>query len=109
MSDWWGTYSTTDATIAGLDLEMPGPPRFRGELLKFNVRTDKVSQHVLDERVRAVLNLVKRCAKAGIKEGQEEGNLNTPETAALLRKIAVEGTVLCKNDGALPLAKDKTV
>jgi len=109
MSDWWGTYSTTEATNAGLDIEMPGPPRFRGELLTFNVNTDKVLGHVLDERVRKVLELVKRCAKAGI-EGGEEGGIDTPETAALLRKISNEGVVLCKNvDGALPLAKDKKV
>ncbi|KAK0653001.1 family 3 glycoside hydrolase [Cercophora newfieldiana] len=108
MSDWWGTYSTTEAVNAGLDLEMPGPPRFRGELLGFNVNTDKVLGHVLDERVRKVLNLVKRCAKAGIVEGAEEGGLDTPETAEMLRKVAVEGVVLCKNeDGALPLKKDK--
>jgi beta-glucosidase len=37
MSDWFGTYSTTDAVKAGLDLEMPGPPKFRGDALKFNV------------------------------------------------------------------------
>jgi len=110
MSDWWGTYSTTDAVKAGLDIEMPGPARFRGELLKFNVRTDKVLGHEIDERVRKVLGLIKRCAKAGIPEGQEEAQVNTPEMAQLLRKIAVEGTVLCKNDGeALPLKKDKKV
>ena len=77
--------------------------------MTFNVNTDKVLGHVLDERVRKVLELVKRCAKAGI-EGGEEGGIDTPETAALLRKISNEGVVLCKNvDGALPLAKDKKV
>ncbi|KAK4448282.1 glycosyl hydrolase family 3 N terminal domain-containing protein [Podospora aff. communis PSN243] len=108
MSDWWGTYSTSDAVNAGLDLEMPGPARFRGELLQFCVNTDKVLGHVLDERARKVLELVKVCAKAGIVDGAEEGGRDTPETAELLRRVAVEGVVLCKNeDGALPLKKDK--
>ncbi|HEY5078037.1 MAG TPA: glycoside hydrolase family 3 N-terminal domain-containing protein, partial [Acidimicrobiia bacterium] len=33
MSDWYGTHSTVPAAIAGLDLEMPGPPQFFGEKL----------------------------------------------------------------------------
>ncbi|KAK0635902.1 glycosyl hydrolase family 3 N terminal domain-containing protein [Bombardia bombarda] len=109
MSDWFGTYSTTDATNAGLDLEMPGPPKFRGELLRFNVATDKVPRHVLDDRARNMLNLVKKCAASGVPENAPETtDENTPETAALLRKIGVESLVLLKNKGGiLPLRKDK--
>ncbi|KAL6406137.1 beta-glucosidase precursor BGLUC [Ilyonectria robusta] len=33
MSDWWGTYSTSEAINAGLDLEMPGPSIWRGKQL----------------------------------------------------------------------------
>lgn len=110
MSDWFGTYSTTEAVHAGLDLEMPGPPRFRGEPLKFSVETDKVREHVLDERARTVLEFVKKCAASGVKEGQEERAEDTPETAALLRKIGGESLVLLKNEGGiLPLKKDKKV
>ena len=39
---------------------MPGPARFRGDALKFNVATDKVREHVLDDRVRALLAFVRR-------------------------------------------------
>ncbi|KUI72987.1 putative beta-glucosidase I [Cytospora mali] len=108
MSDWFGLYSTTQAAHAGLDLEMPGPTRFRGEALKFNVSTDKVREHVLDERVRTVLEFVKKCAASGVKEGQEERAENTPETAELLRRIGGESLVLLKNEkNILPLKKDK--
>ncbi|KAL5628838.1 hypothetical protein BROUX41_002229 [Berkeleyomyces rouxiae] len=108
MSDWYGTYSTTDAALAGLDIEMPGPPRFRGETLKFNVATNKVPEFVLDDRARTVLELVKRCAASGIPKNAPEREGNTPETAALLREIGIEGTVLLKNeDGILPLCKDR--
>lgn len=110
MSDWYGTYTTSDAANAGLDLEMPGPSRFRGESLKFNVQTDKVWGHVLDERARAMLKLVKRCAASGVPENAEEGTLDTPETAALLREVGGESLVLLKNDNdILPLKKDKKV
>lgn len=108
MSDWFGTYSTTQAALAGLDIEMPGPPRFRGEALKFNVTTDKVRKHIIDERAKAVLRLVKKCAASEIPENAPERAADTPETAALLRKIADESIVLLKNDnGVLPLSKDK--
>ncbi|KAF3761211.1 family 3 glycoside hydrolase [Cryphonectria parasitica EP155] len=108
MSDWFGTYSTVEAVKAGLDLEMPGPPRFRGEPLKFSVETEKVREHELDERARTMLEFVKTCAASGVKEGQEERAEDTPETAALLRKIGSESIVLLKNEGGLlPLKKDK--
>ena len=42
MSDWFGTQSTEAALAGGLDLEMPGPPRFRGEKLLEAYREGKV-------------------------------------------------------------------
>ncbi|KAE9375366.1 glycoside hydrolase family 3 protein [Stipitochalara longipes BDJ] len=108
MSDWWGTYSTSGAANAGLDLEMPGATKWRGEMLLQAVGVNKVPQHVLDERVRNVLNLVNRCAASKIPEYAEEKTADTPETAALLRKIGGESIVLMKNDNnVLPLKKDK--
>lgn len=94
--------------VPGTRLTDTGPARFRGELLKFNVNTDKVLRHELDERVRAVLRFVKACAKANVSD--VEGTADTPETAALLRKIGAESLVLLKNEaGVLPLNKDKKV
>lgn len=108
MSDWFGTYSVTDAVKAGLDLEMPGPSRFRGEALKFNSSFGKPFMHVIDERARTVLNFVKKCAAAGVKENGPETAADTPETAALLRKIGNESIVLLKNENSmLPLNKTK--
>ncbi|KAK5175777.1 beta-glucosidase [Saxophila tyrrhenica] len=110
MSDWFGTYSTSDAVNAGLDLEMPGPSRWRGGLLEHVVSCRKVPAHVLDERVRNMLNLVKQCRASGVKEWAKEGTNDTPETAKLLRKLAAESCVLLKNDkDVLPLKKDKSV
>ncbi len=110
MSDWYGTYSVAPAANAGLDIEMPGPPRFRGEAFKFMIETDNVKPHVLDERARNVLKLVKKAAASGIPENAPETTGDTPETAALLRRLGVEGTVLLKNENdVLPLKKDKKV
>ena len=110
MSDWFGTYSTSDAVNAGLDLEMPGPSRWRGDLLEHVVSSRKVPTHVLDERVRNMLNLVNQTRESEIKEWAPELKNDTPETAAMLRKLAGEACVLFKNEKeALPLKKDKPV
>ncbi|TEY46324.1 hypothetical protein BOTCAL_0316g00040 [Botryotinia calthae] len=108
MSDWWGTYSTTGAINACLDLEMPGSTKWRGPMLIQAVSTGKVPQHILDERARNVLNTVNRAADANVPENAEEKTADTPETAALLREIAGDSIVLMKNEGSvLPFRKDK--
>ncbi|KAH8815580.1 glycoside hydrolase family 3 protein [Xylogone sp. PMI_703] len=108
MSDWFGTYSTTGAVKAGLDLEMPGPTVWRANMLGHAVSTGKVPIHILDERARAVLELVNTCAASGVPENGKETTRDTPETAALLRKIGGDSIVLMKNEGGLlPLSKEK--
>ena len=44
MSDWFGLHSTVEAVAAGLDLEMPGPTRHRGEQLVSAVRDGSVDR-----------------------------------------------------------------
>lgn len=110
MSDWFGVYSTSESLSAGLDLEMPGPTRFRGDVAGHAFGANKMHKLTIDERARNVLNLVKQCAASGVKENAEEKTNDTPETAALLRRCAAESVVLMKNDNnVLPLKKDKNV
>lgn len=110
MSDWFGTYSTDGAINAGLDLEMPGPTRWRGGLLGHLVSSRRVPMHILDERAKNMLQLVNECAKSGVKEGQKEGKLDNAKTASMLRKLAAESIVLFKNEAnVLPLKKDKNI
>jgi beta-glucosidase len=52
MSDWFATHSTAPALNAGLDLEMPGPSRFRGEKLVAAVRDGSVDPAVVARSVR---------------------------------------------------------
>lgn len=109
MSDWFGTYSTSEALKAGLDLEMPGPSRLRGTQIETALRSGKLLDHQLDERVKEVLKLVKRVSSLGIPERAEETNVDSPETAALLRKLSSNSIVLLKNEHqTLPFSKHKT-
>lgn len=106
----FGTYSTSKAIKAGLDLEMPGKSRWRADALGHAVSANKVPEFVLDERVRNLLNLVNYAEPLGIPEGAPEKGLNRPEDQALLRRAAAESVVLMKNqDNILPLKKDKPI
>jgi beta-glucosidase len=106
----YGTYSTSRAMNAGLDLEMPGPTRWRGQLLTHALMSNKIAQHTVDERAREVLKLVHRATQTGVPEHAPERSRDVPGTADLLREIAVESIVLLKNErGVLPLSKTKTV
>ncbi|KAH7184809.1 glycoside hydrolase superfamily [Fusarium flagelliforme] len=96
MSDWFGTYSTSEAINAGLDLEMPGPTDWRGKRLSIAVNTRKVSQATVDQSVENVLNLVNKC-KAGEVSGKPPQS-DTPEQRALIRQLVAESVVLLKND-----------
>lgn len=106
----FGTYSTPDAINVGLDLEMPGPTRWRGESLPHAVTSNKVKPQLLDERVRAVLKTVKLSAKSRIPENAPEGKLNRHEDHMFLRRTAAESIVLLKNEHhILPLDNTKPV
>jgi len=89
---------------------MPGPTRWRGEALSHAVTSNKVRSHILDERVRAVLRLIKLASKSGVPESAPEQELNRPKDRRLLRRAAAESIVLLKNEkNVLPFDIKKTV
>jgi beta-glucosidase len=110
MSDWFGTYSTSESIKAGLDLEMPGPSTVRDKQISFALRCGKLLPHHLDARVTEVLKLIKMVLPLQIPERAPERKIDSPETAALLRQLAADSIVLMKNDHSiLPFTKKKTV
>ena len=105
MSDWFGTYSTTEAVQAGLDLEMPGPSRWRGAALNHAVVANKVKMAQLDDRVRNVLNLVRYTQSSGVSENAVEKEMNDQQQRALLLDTSTQSIVLLKNEHLLPFKK----
>ena len=104
VSDWFGSQSTVDAANAGLDLEMPGPPRWWGQPLLDAVQAGDVAEAVIDDKVRRLLLLRERAKVTVGPTDLAEGSENRPEHQALARRAATEAFVLLKNDGdALPL------
>ncbi|TFK93148.1 glycoside hydrolase family 3 protein [Polyporus arcularius HHB13444] len=111
ISDWFGTYSVDHAINAGLDLEMPGPPRWRTPLLIGHLLScQKLKEATLDERATQILNFVQRQARRNpdvvFGDGKERSR-DSPEARAFCRKLAAEGMVVLKNEeGLLPLKGD---
>ena len=108
MSDWYGTKSTVASANHGLDLEMPGPPRFFGRELAAAVRRGEVKEKTVDEKARRMLRLLARTgALDEPAEPEPEQAVDRPEHRALARRAAVEASVLLRNDGAvLPLRRE---
>jgi len=106
MSDWFGSHSTAESVNGGLDLEMPGPPRDRGQKLIAAVKSGAVSAETLRKRVIAMLRLMERVGSLDDARDFKETANDRPEHRALIRRAGAEGAVLLKNNGALPLKGD---
>lgn len=133
VSDWWGTRSTVDAAVAGLDIEMPGVtleeylpeeaaedldpdvedsefpplpefPAYFGERLLDAVEGGEVDESVVDEKVVRLLWLMDAVGR--FDDGDRpDGDLNTDDHRETARTIATSGTVMLTNDGVLPLSE----
>lgn len=109
MSDWFGSHSTAPTVNAGLDLEMPGPTRDRGQKLVDAVNAREVSRETIRTRALNVLRLLERTGALDDHAPSGERAEDRPEHRALIRQAGAEGAVLLKNDGILPLSGTGTV
>ena len=99
ISDWFGTNSTVESTLAGLDLEMPGPSQLRGDALIAAVERGDVSAEIIRERAGNVLRLLERTGGLDSPPGPEIARDDEADLA-LVRRAASAGMVLLKNDAA---------
>src|SRR5260221_5816047 len=108
MSDWTSTYDAVAAANGGLDLEMPSGKFMNRTTLLPAVRSGKVSEATIDDKVRRIL-------RTAIQFGwmdRDQTNNAIPRLNADGRQVALEttrsGIVLLKNDGSiLPLDKGR--
>jgi beta-glucosidase len=107
MSDWVSVYSAVEAANNGLDVEMPQPKWF-GKKLLAAVQEGKVSEEVINDKVRRHLRV--RIA-AGIFENPnptpDESVIRSDSHKKLALEMARESIILLKNDKILPLSQDK--
>ncbi|KAJ5682886.1 hypothetical protein N7462_006051 [Penicillium macrosclerotiorum] len=110
MSDWGGTNSIVDSLNAGLDLEMPGPPRKRLEAAVLEALSrGEITESIINERARAVIHFATKL-KALADRHTNTVSVNQSEDRAFIRKAGARGMVLLKNEkDLLPLSKEKIV
>lgn len=110
VSDWLGTYSTSLALKSGLDLEMPGPTRWRGEKLLNELEAGSVSISDIDTSVERIIQLAEKTGRFDHPEELPEKSVLDESRIQFITKIAAEGMVVLKNDkDVLPLPMDGTV
>jgi beta-glucosidase len=108
MSDWDATYDGVAAANGGLDLEMPSGKFMNRATLLPAVKSGKVSEATIDDKVRRIL----RTAMEFVWLDREQTDSSVPLFNVAGRSVALEaaraGMVLLKNEGnVLPLDKSK--
>ncbi len=108
MSDWDSTYDGVAAANGGLDLEMPSGKFMNRETLLPAVKSGKVKETTIDDKVRRIL---RTAIRFGWLE-REQTDFSVPQLNVAGGQVALEaarsGIVLLKNDGnLLPLDKTK--
>jgi beta-glucosidase len=91
-----------------MDLEMPGPTRFRGPLVSYSVESRTVNETTdIDSALRNILRTVQKCAKTSKEDVGTSGDVRKNDTLKhriIVRQAAVESIVLLKNErGVLPI------
>ena len=104
VSDWGATHSVVKASSAGLDNEEP-EDLFFGEKLKQAVQSGKVPMADLDDHVRRVLR--SEFASGIVDHPTQKSVVDVEGGFDVSRRIAEQSTVLLKNNGVLPLDRQK--
>lgn len=99
MSDWGAVHDPVRAVEATLDLCMPYMSRYEKEI-PAAIAEGRLSEKQIDERAQKALDLLNKCEEAAPLKKVTSTKESRHETAV---KIAREGMVLLKNEGALPL------
>ena len=105
ISDWFAAKETLDNALGGLDLEMPGPSRVWGDALRDAVTQGSVPESVLDDKVRRLLRVLQWSGRLESPTDAPERSVDIAGHRSIAYQTAVEGMVLLKNEGVLPLAR----
>jgi beta-glucosidase len=100
LSDWGGVHGP-EVIAAGLDLEMPGPPKYvTVESMQAQIDRGELTQAEIDVHASRVLSANLRHAV----QPEQTAELDSPAHRSLARDVAESAITLLKNeDGALPL------
>jgi len=110
MSDWVATYDAVGAANGGLDLEMPSGKFMNRANLLPAVKSGKVNEEVINDKVRRILRTAITMGWLDKEQTDLGWSRYSVEADKVALQAALEGMVLLKNDGGvLPLDKSKRV
>lgn len=104
VSDWGACNDPADGIAAGCALNMPNPGLDNAQTVCDAVRSGKISEGDLDDRLRELLPVILSAAE--LPMGQD---YSIEAHHALAEKCAAESIVLLENDGILPLRSNATL
>ena len=106
MTDWYGGDNAAEQIAAGNDMLQPGTDLQYQQIMNA-LKDSTLTEAQLDVCVKRCLELVKRSPK--VKGYAYSNKPDLKAHAAVTRQSALEGMVLLKNDGVLPLKDVKNV
>jgi len=112
ISDWTGTYATAPSIRSGVDIEMPGPTKWRGlDQVREALDNGEITHEEIEQAAGNVLYLVDRTK--GLDDDTPEPteqSIDNAETRNLILQAGIEGLVLLKHENnVLPIKGVKKV
>ena len=107
MSDWVATYDAVAAANGGLDLEMPSGKLMNRATLLPAIRSGKVSEATIDDKVRRILRTAIQFGWLDREQTDSTISLSNADARPVALEASRSGMVLLKNDGLLPLDKGR--
>ncbi len=107
MSDWVSTYSTVNFMSSGVDFEMPVNDVTNPKALMPLIENGVVTEADIDEKC---IDILQTLIAWGFLDNSLEADPSAEDPALSQRRaygVALEGPVLLKNDGILPLKPGK--
>ena len=103
VSDWGAVNDRVADLEAGMDLEMPASFGFNDKKIVEAVKTGDLKEEILDQAVERILNVIFR-----FEENRDhQAVFDREKDHEFARRAATECMVLLKNDGILPLKKER--
>lgn len=117
VSDWFGTYSTAPALNAGLDLELPGPSKFRmPSELQGALEKSLITRQQLEDSASRVIKFLRRTRRIGAPGHAPPTKKACPdytedkEAESFLVTAAESTMVLLRNEEqTLPLSSESSM
>ena len=103
MSDWTSTYTTLGCLTSSLDLEMPRDYVLNYKAVSELVNNGTVSESLIDAKCCRILQTFAAYGLLDLPMKDESIPENNPPSREKAYAAALEGPVLLKNDGILPI------